>query len=584
MNPRRLFVAGCIALITSAFSFMIRQDITDPLSDDFLLTKEAIGAVMGAAFLGMASAMIVMAPLCDWLGMGRVLFVAWMCHLCGILGTIFSPFLKAQLEPSLVPSLFADGRDLGYWILWISTFLVGCGNGLVEIAINPLAATLFPKQKTHYLNVLHAWWPGGLIMAGLLATFVIGPAMGAYGKSAGLTQAATASLTWKLKVGLLLVPLAIYGLMLVGQRFPATERVQANVSTKEMFLEGFRPMFLLWAFCMLLTASTELGPNQWQESVLKRTAHVSGTLVFVYTSGLMFAMRFFAGPLSHRLSPVGMLTCSAALAAIGLFWLSKVDVPVMAFVAATVFGIGIAYFWPTMLGVTAERFPKGGALLLGLMGCFGNLAIWQALPVMGGIYDSYTVANLPADLRDKTLADSSAKPLLAPDGAPLVQTKVGSDGKPVLGADGKPEQEPATLVNSGGGTWLPQVVAERIYPAGTRKLNPDVRKALDTAANLEKQAKEGKLADTPENETQLANARKLLQAVDVSKVEQAEAIGAGYAFRWVAVLPCILVVIFGLIAISDRLRGGYKAVHIHDATGKQEDAAVRGQEEEATPL
>src|SRR6516225_12152133 len=155
---------------------------------------------------------------------------------------------------------------------------------------------------------------------------------------------------------------------------------------------------------MLLTASTELGPNQWQESVLKRTAGVSGTLVFVYTSGLMFVMRFFAGPLAHKLSPVGMLTCSAILSAAGLYWLSYVDNPVMAFAAATVFGVGIAYFWPTMLGVTAERFPKGGALLLGLMGSFGNLAISQALPQMGGIYDSYTVANLSSQLRAKTVA------------------------------------------------------------------------------------------------------------------------------------------------------------------------------------
>jgi len=291
-----------------------------------------------------------------------------------------------------------------------------------------------------------------------------------------------------------------------GQKFPQTERVQASVSTGEMFLQVLRPMFLLWAFCMLLTASTELGPNQWQESVLQRTAHVSGTLVFVYTSGLMFIMRFFAGPLAHKLSPVGMLTCSALLSAVGLYWLSYVDNPVMAFVAATVFGVGIAYFWPTMLGVTAERFPKGGALLLGLMGCFGNLAISQVLPQMGAIYDSYTVNDLPSDLKTKTVTGPDNKKL------PLVIT----------------EKE----------SWLqellPREVNERIYPAGTRKLNPEARKAL---------------AGTPEE----------------GPVKKAEAVGAANAFRWVAVLPAFLVVIFGLIALTDRLRGGYKAVHIGDS-------------------
>jgi MFS family permease len=510
MNPRRLFIASCIALITSAFSFMIRQDIADPLAADFSLTKQAIGEVMGAAFLGMAVAMLLVAPLCDFLGMGRVIMLAWICHLAGILGTIFAP------KPPAVSA------DTSYWVLWCSTFLVGSGNGLVEIAINPLAATLYPRNKTHYLNILHAWWPGGLIMSGLLAIFVINPALGLTGES---VSSADSSMGWKVKMGLLLVPLVIYGLLSLGQRFPVTERVQANVSTGEMFLQVLRPMFLLWAFCMLLTASTELGPNQWQESVLKRTAFEGteagykwlgvfsqkgfGTLVFVYTSGLMFVMRFFAGPLAHRFSPVGMLTGSALFSALGLYWLSYVNTPFMAFVAATVFGVGIAYFWPTMLGVTAERFPKGGALLLGLMGSFGNLAISQALPVMGGIYDSYTVANISPELRAKkvTAADGSQIPVVTPD----------------------------------TGTWLPRLVAENIYPTGTQKLNPD--------------------------------AVKLLSGTDLQEVQKAETVGAAHAFRWVAVLPSILVIIFGLIALTDKLRGGYRAVHISE-----------GMEEEATPL
>jgi hypothetical protein len=342
-------------------------------------------------------------------------------------------------------------------------------------------------------------------MSGLLIIFAVDPILGLNGQN---VSPATMSMAWKIKMCLLLVPLAIYGLMCVGQRFPVTERVQANVSTGEMFLQVLRPMFLLWAFCMLLTASTELGPNQWQESVLKRTAGVSGTLVFVYTSGLMFVMRFFAGPLAHRLSPVGMLTCSAVLSAVGLYWLSAVDNPVMAFVAATVFGVGIAYFWPTMLGVTAERFPKGGALLLGLMGCFGNLAISQALPQMGAIYDSYTVANIPPELQQKVLR--------APDG----------------------KEVPVIIHESP--SWLPQAITEHIYPAGTKKLNPD--------------------------------AQKLLTGEALHQVSQAEAIGARYAFRWVAVLPCILVVIFGLIALADRLRGGYRAVHITEGTAKEATA------------
>jgi fucose permease len=439
--------------------------------------------------------------------MGRVLFVAWMCHLLGILGTIFAQNVADQhwVQTTLSYLPFAAGDTTAYRVLWISTLIVGAGNGLVEIAINPLAATLFPREKTHYLNVLHAWWPGGLIMSGLLASFVLGSTQNA-GWLANVDLHGYQ--LWQVKVGLLLVPLAIYGLLCVGQRFPQTERVASNVSTGEMFLQILRPLFLLWAFCMLLTASTELAPNQWQESVLKRTAHTSGTVVFVYTSALMFVMRFFAGPLAHKLSPVGMLLISSVLAAGGLYWLSYVDGPVMAYAAATLFGIGVAYYWPTMLGVTAERFPKGGALLLGLMGCVGNLAISQALPQMGAIYDSYTVADLREHLKTNKVV-SVPKNLFETE-----ETKV----------------------------KLPPAVADKLYPGGNEKIDPKV------LAELKKEAKN--------------NNPKAEEAVQL--IDKAEAVGAAWAFRWVSVLPCVLVIIFGLIAVGDRLRGGYKAVHLGD--------------------
>jgi len=564
MNPKRLFTASCIALITSAFSFQIRQDITDPLKDAFGFNNQMIGTVMSSAFLGMAVSMLVFAPLCDFLGMGKVLFLAWLCHLTGILGTVFAKEVMDQefvknavttivgiLPDSIRPAGMGPDKT-GFYVLWLATFLVGAGNGLVEIAINPLAATLFPTEKTHYLNILHAWWPGGLILSGLLAIFAIGDDPW-FGVDA-----------WKIKMGSLLVPLLLYGLLAVGQKFPDTERVAHKVSTGTMFLQVLRPMFLIWAFCMLLTASTELGPNQWQNSVLTRTANVSGTLVFVYTSGLMFVMRFFAGPLSHKLSPVGMLTCSAILSGAGLYWLSFVDNWMMAFAASTIFGIGIAYFWPTMLGVTAERFPKGGALLLGLMGCFGNLAIWQALPQMGAIYDSYTVQALPSELKDK-----------------VITTETG---------------EKLKLVKDDFKTWLPGEIAQRLFPAGSLTLNPDATKYISDESKLAEEEKAGKV-ETPATvillrqwilKEETKKKPPELTPEQKAKVEEAVAIqkelvepekkGASWAFRWVSVLPVVLVVIFGLITIGDWLRGGYKAVHLkpegagHARAGKPPEA------------
>jgi len=484
VNPRRLFVASCLALVTSAFSFMIRQNVADSMAAEFSFTKVELGTVLGAAFLGQAIAMFVVSPLCDSLGLGRVTLLAFLCHLVGIAGTVLAP------KPPLV------AHDVSLWTLYAATFLVGAGNGLVEIFINPLAATLYPREKTHRLNILHAWWPGGLIASGLLVTFLA--------SEAGPEASGGPGFGWKAKTCLVLVPLSAYGLLSLGQRFPATERVQAKVPAREMFLEALRPMFLLWAFCMLLTAATELGPNQWQESVLTRTAGVSGTLVFVYTSGLMFCLRFFAGPVARRISPVGMLAVSSLVSAIGLYWLSAVSTPVMAFVAATVFGLGIAFVWPTMLGVTAERFPKGGAFLLGLLGCFGNLSISQVLPQMGAIYDSYTAASLPRDLEEKSVA--------------------GPDGKPL------------PLVIEGEPSWLPQAVTSRIHPAGSRKLNPEARKALEASGSP-----------------------------DLARVVQAEAAGAAYAFRWVAALPGLLVLVFGAVALVDRLRGGYRPVELGPA-------------------
>jgi len=351
---RRLFIASCVALVTTAMVFSIRAAILDDLGAHFQVNKELVGIFAGKAFLGFAAAILIGGPLCDALGMRTLLGVAWLLHVAGVLLTIFAP---------------------SYGVLETATFIVGLGNGLVEGVINPLIATIYPDQKTHKLNMLHAWWPGGLIIGGLAA----------YGLTA-------LGFGWQVKMALILIPAVIYGLMIVGQKFPATERVASGVSAGEMFREALRPIFLLLAFCMVLTAATELGPNQWMESVLRNIANTPGILVLVYISGLMFVMRFFAGPIAHKLSPVGLLLGCSALSAVGLFALSYASNTFTAFAAATIFGIGVCYFWPTMLGVTSEQFPRGGALLLGLMGAIGNVAVDRALPVMGKIYDQYGAA------------------------------------------------------------------------------------------------------------------------------------------------------------------------------------------------
>jgi MFS family permease len=398
MNPRRLFVASCIALVASAFSFVTRGDILPALGLTFDLNQTARGAIAGAAFLGMALSMLVGAPICDALGMKRMLGLAFLCHIVGSVLTVGSPYI--------VP---AGNKDAAYWVLWAAMFLVGSANGFVEIGINPLAATLYPTKKTHMLNILHAWWPGGLLIGGFLASILINKAMG-LADDGSASSRATMVLGWQVKAGLVFIPTLIYGAMFLFESFPVTERVASGVSSREMYMQALRPMFLLWAVCMLMTASVELGPQQWQNSVLTKTSKISGTYIIMYTSFLMFLLRHFAGPIAHRFSPVGMLTGSAVLTAIGLYLLSFANNATTAFTYATIYGLGIVYFWPTMLGVTAERFPRGGAFLLGLMGCVGNLAIAIILPYMGNIYDKETLAYLPADARAQVVVNGKLDP------------------------------------------------------------------------------------------------------------------------------------------------------------------------------
>jgi MFS family permease len=347
-SPSRLFLASRIALVATAMSFALRGDIMDPLRLQFALTNEQLGWVAGCAFWGFTLAMMLGGPLCDVIGMGRILAVAFVGHLAGILLTIFAS---------------------GFWSLFAGTLAIGIANGAVEAACNPLVATLYPDEKTKMLNRFHVWFPGGIVIGGLAAY--------------ALTVAGAG---WQLKMATMFVPLAIYGALFLGARFPKTERVSSGVSTGAMFAACLRPLFLLIAGCMVLTACTELAPNQWIPSILTASAGVSGILVLVWINGLMALGRQFAGPIVHRLSPTGMLLFSAVFSALGLYLLSVAS-GWATFGAATIFAVGVCYFWPTMLGFTAERVPRSGALGLAIVGGAGMLGVNFVLPVMGHVYD-----------------------------------------------------------------------------------------------------------------------------------------------------------------------------------------------------
>jgi fucose permease len=356
MNSSRLFTASCVALIVTAMSFALRGAATNDWVSQFHLTNEQVGWVNGSAFWGFTLAMMFGGPLVDALGLGRIVGLAFVGHALGILLTLFA---------------------WDFWSLFGGTLLFGIANGSVEAACNPLVASLFPENQTTKLNHFHVWFPGGIVIGGLLS-FVF----------------AKLGLGWKAQFATMLIPLAGYAVAFFGQKFPQTARVQRGESTGSMFAACLSPGFLLMVGCMLLTASTELGPGQWIPSILQN-AGVSGILVLVWITGLMAVGRMFAGPFVHKLSPIGMLVASAIMSMLGLYAMSHSTGP-MLFASATLFAFGVCFFWPTMLGFVAENFPKTGALGLAIMGGAGMLSVSFVLPVIGGWYDAGIAARTPA--------------------------------------------------------------------------------------------------------------------------------------------------------------------------------------------
>jgi MFS family permease len=367
MHKQRLFVASCVSLVTTSMVFAIRGDVAGPMSTAFQITNEQMGLIFSPAFWAFTIAIFISGALVDMVGMRALHILSSVGYFLGIGLVLVAPHPTAP-----VASIF---DNTGTTLLYAGFMVMGLSQGLVEGVINPLVATIYSDQKTKRLNMLHAWWPGGLVIGGLLAVLLT--SFGA---------------TWQVKLATILVPAAIYLFMAFSMPYPATERVQSNVSTADMWGQAARPLFLLLFVCMWMTAAAELGPDQWFPTVMGALVpQLQGVLFLVYTAGLMFLLRTFGSGIAHR-NPIGTLFVCSILTGVGLYWLGGLQPgtsPIVAFAAATLFGIGKTYFWPTMLGVTAEQFPRGGALLISLMGGAGMLSVAVALPLMGARIDHF---------------------------------------------------------------------------------------------------------------------------------------------------------------------------------------------------
>jgi len=349
-NATRLMAGCCLTMAVSGLTFAVRGDTIGALGEQFALNHEQLGMIAGAAFWGFVFSVLIAGQICDWVGMRQLMHAGCLLHISGVVLTMAAT---------------------GFWALWLGTLLIGMGNAAVEGAVNPLVATLYSDQKTRKLNVVHAWFPWGIVSG----------AFGAYAMT-------SLHLGWQAKMLLILLPTIAYGVIFLGQKFPVTERVQMGTSTTLMYREAARPRFLIWILCMLMTASTELGPNQWIPDIITKTSAFPGILVLAWINGLMALGRMFAGQWVHRLSSLGMLMSAAVFSALGLVALSYAHSAFTALAGGALFALGVCYFWPTMLAVTAEWFPAGRALLLAIIGGAGNLSVALILPAIGKVYDA----------------------------------------------------------------------------------------------------------------------------------------------------------------------------------------------------
>jgi MFS family permease len=421
----RIFAACFVSMFATSFAFIVRALVITEWGQTFNLTEAQKGAIFpGAALFPFAISIVLFSLFIDRIGYGKTMWFAWVGH---ILGTVVT--------------IMAGRTGNPYMTLYVGTFITSLANGAIEAVVNPVTATIYPRQKTHWLNILHAGWPGGLVVAGVLA-ILMGDRF-----------------SWEWKVGLVLIPTVIYGVMMLGLKFPVQERVAAGVSYADMMrefgaagafilayfltmatltvisvfvrpeaLEGAtwvqvnnwaplvvalvtaalffaayrsfgRPMFIFLLLVMILLATTELGTDGWITDLLTPIFGRNAGWILVYTSAIMFVMRFFAGPIVHRISPLGLLAVCAGIAVLGLNFIALAGSSAMlVFIAATLYGIGKSFFWPTTLGVVSEQFPRGGALTLNAMGGMGMIAVGVlGGDVLGTLVDKRVDARLAQD-------------------------------------------------------------------------------------------------------------------------------------------------------------------------------------------
>jgi MFS family permease len=520
-NNRQLFLASFFTLIAAGTLFGIRNTILEVWGTQFHFTKGDLGIITGFGLTGFGITIIACSLIADKIGYRPLMMLAFLLH------------TSSAVVMMLAAPANAAFKDGAFWFLCVGNFLFSLANGVCESVINPLVATLYPNQKTHYLNILHAGWPGGLVLGTILAYLFCG------------RDATVVQLPWELAVAFFLPPVIYYGYVIFTQKFPVSEARAAGVSFGTMLGEFASPILIMLLMLHAMVGYVELGTDSWITNIQQAVIHEKAMLVFIWTSSIMFVLRFFAGPIVERINPLGLLFASGLLGATGLFWLGSTSEGLaVIFIASTVYGLGKTFLWPTMLGVVGERFPKGGALTMGAMGGVGMLSAGLlGGPGIGYKQDYYASQKLkqeePAVFERYVFKDSYSEALQK-----FVDKKDQVEGKWPASYGAVVEKE-----RPKGFLFFPEVDGLDGGKVGGLK---------DKIKNLETMEKR--------NDTITSDDRLTAQEEsDKGPVLGAEIYGGRMALKLTALVPTTMAVGYLILVLYFRSKGGYQVEVLHGA-------------------
>lgn len=500
-NRRSIFIASFLTLIAAGIGFGVRGGLLKVWSEEFGFTMTELGQITGGGLLGFGLVILISGFFLDALGYKKLLIVAFLLHV-----------VSAIMTFAAAPVFESAGKGACYNVLFWAMFIFAVGNGICEAVINPLTAALYPKQKTHYLNILHAGWPGGLVLGGLIC-FLIG------------------KFPWELLLATYLIPAVIYGFIAVTKKFPQTEAQAGTISYGGMLKDCLVPFFLVLLVAHAMVGYVELGTDSW---INKITGAIladpdKGTMLFIYTSALMFVLRFFAGPIVHQISSLGLLFVSALIGAAGLYMLGSVQGTIMMVVAATVYAVGKTFLWPTMLGVVGERFPRSSTIAMAFLGAAGMISAgYLGGPGIGYKQDYFASQSLQessADAYERYMADNENSFLMFPKITGLNGAKVG-----VVGDAGKALNEELEIIGD--------------------DIDDEKFKATKELSTWWSSAKE-------------------FETQDAEPVNNAVLFGSRQALKYTAIVPLTMAALYLLMILGFKARGGYKVLGVdeHDYEG-----------------